>query len=149
MTKMEDTLLHTISDGVLRGVFLCIINEFFFSSFAGDSIETILFRTGILSIVLMVFVFLLTHKTLSKMLRKKSRVIYYFSSFFVFLLSLFCVLVAINIFHLNLFPDREFTNADGVVLLYIDLAFILISGLLRMGLFVVHLLIHADHNHME
>lgn len=146
---MEDTLLHTISDGVLRGVFLCIINEFFFSSFAGDSIETILFRTGILSIVLMVFVFLLTHKTLSKMLRKKSRVIYYFSSFFVFLLSLFCVLVAINIFHLNLFPDREFTNADGVVLLYIDLAFILISGLLRMGLFVVHLLIHADHNHME
>ena len=86
---MEDTLLHTISDGVLRGVFLCIINEFFFSSFAGDSVETILLRTGILSIALIVFVFLITHKTLNNMLRKKSRIIYCFSSFFVFLFFYF------------------------------------------------------------
>lgn len=134
MTDCKAMIIHATADGITRGVSVWLINEFIFSLFSGKSIETILLRTALLCIAALAILSWLTRRSLKKMGRCKMRTIYYFFSLLMFLISLLCMLALIITFHINLFPEKAVGNVDGILLLFIDAAFVFISGMIRICL---------------
>lgn len=127
-------LIHATADGITRGVFVWMINELIISPYSGELMETILLRTALFCIAALAILSWLTQHSLKKMKRRKIQAAYYFFSLFVFLTSLLCMLALIISFHVNLLPDKEVGNVHGILILFIDVAFVFISGVFRICL---------------
>ena len=96
----------------------------------------ILVRTALFCVAGLVALSWATHHGLTKCANNKKKVLYYFLSLLTFLLSFACILAVVISFHVNLFPDKASGNADGILILFVDFAFILVSEVVR----IIHVL---------
>ena len=111
-------------------------DEFILSPLAGEDVQMILVRTALFCVAGLVALSWATHHSLRKCANNKKKVLYYFLSLLTFLLSFACILAVVISFHVNLFPDRASGNADGILILFVDVAFILVSEVVR----IIHVL---------
>lgn len=136
MMNSKDMVHRGITDGIGRGIVLWMVNEFILSPLSGEDVQMILVRTALFCVAGLVTLSWATHHSLTKCANNKKKVLYYFLSLLTFLLSYACILAVVISFHVNLFPDRASGNADGILILFVDFAFILVSEVVR----IIHVL---------
>ena len=136
MMNSKDMVYRGITDGIGRGIVLWMVNEFILSPLSGEDVQMILVRTALFCVAGLVALSWATHHSLTKCANNKKKVLYYFLSLLTFLLSFACILAVVISFHVNLFPDRASGNADGILILFVDVAFILVSEVVR----IIHVL---------
>ena len=139
---MNKTSLLSIADGLVCSLCYVLFSEYFFSVYAQriDAIETLM---GICTVILAAFMILcavLLAMGLHRLQNRWAMVRYSLVSLLVRILCMGLGFVNLLTFRIRLFPLGDFWYGETFIYLFMIVAYLICSGILRLGVLAVYLI---------
>ncbi len=142
---MKKGYFYSVLDGVIQGVILCLLSQYFFSVYMIEPVEMNIIVILILIIVSVVsFIFSILHK-MKETIRIKIAL-----SIISFLTVMFLDFINLMTFNIKLLPLRETSNADGLLIVFFVIPYFAIVVVLRIIVLIIIKLIekHKEKTHI-
>ena len=136
---MKKGYFYSVLDGVIQGVIICLLSQYFFSIYMVEPVEmNIIVILTLIIISVISFIFLILHKT-KEMIRIKVAIS--IISFLAVIILDFINLMTLNI---NVLPLRETSNADGLLIIFFVIPYFVVIVVLRIIALIIRNIIEKQ-----
>ena len=136
---MRKGYLYSVLDGVIQGVIICLLSQYFFSIYMVEPVEmNIIVILTLIIISVISFIFLILHKT-KEMIRIKVAI-----SIISFLAVIFLDFINLMTLNINVLPLRETSNADGLLIIFFVIPYFVVIVVLRIITLIIRNIIEKQ-----
>ena len=136
---MRKGYFYSVLDGVIQGVIICLLSQYFFSIYMVEPVEmNIIVILTLIIISVISFIFLILHKT-KEMIRIKVAI-----SIISFLAVIFLDFINLMTLNINVLPLRETSNADGLLIIFFVIPYFVVIVVLRIIALIIRNIIEKQ-----
>ena len=136
---MKKGYFYSVLDGVIQGVIICLLSQYFFSIYMVEPVEmNIIVILTLIIISVISFLFLILHKT-KEMIRIKLAI-----SIISFLAVIFLDFINLMTLNINVLPLRETSNADGLLIIFFVIPYFVFIVVLRIIALIIRNIIEKQ-----
>ena len=136
---MRKGYFYSVLDGVIQGVIICLLSQYFFSIYMVKPVEmNIIVILTLIIISVISFIFLILHKT-KEMIRIKVAI-----SIISFLAVIFLDFINLMTLNINVLPLRETSNADGLLIIFFVIPYFVVIVVLRIIALIIRNIIEKQ-----
>ena len=136
---MKKGYFYSVLDGVIQGVIICLLSQYFFSIYMVEPVEmNIIVILTLIIISVISFIFLILHKT-KEMIRIKLAI-----SIISFLAVIFLDFINLMTLNINVLPLRETSNADGLLIIFFVIPYFVVIVVLRIITLIIRNIIEKQ-----
>lgn len=136
---MKKGYFYSVLDGVIQGVIICLLSQYFFSIYMVEPVEmNIIVILTLIIISVISFIFLILHKT-KEMIRIKLAI-----SIISFLAVIFLDFINLMTLNINVLPLRETSNADGLLIIFFVIPYFVVIVVLRIIALIIRNIIEKQ-----
>ena len=137
--KIRKGYFYSVLDGVIQGVIICLLSQYFFSIYMVKPVEmNIIVILTLIIISVISFIFLILHKT-KEMIRIKLAI-----SIISFLAVIFLDFINLMTLNINVLPLRETSNADGLLIIFFVIPYFVVIVVLRIIALIIRNIIEKQ-----